>query len=789
MARLTFRQGILQHYSSSSVTQRFLQINNGYVNLICAQQSFKVTVIDRENNYLFEETKNVLEAWGPFDLGNEYWLYLDYDIVTGERTFGHTDYEPIIAQKSPNNVNNGQMWFNTITKEWFEWNGVAWFKVLRVFACKLDTLLIPRSMSMRAPSFIGSQVGLDEPCIAGKLVYDNQDKPIKKLDGTFFTTEDLFVLGIPQGTSLISSLKLSNVVLRAKANMPLAAFQVVEYHDFNKVVSASPFSSATKVYGITNQSAEAGSEITFVLDGIIFNEDWDWTNEGAEINDPVYIDDFGVIQATPAIPGQQPVGTVISDREIIFDPSKFNKGSGTNVNVNSILDLSDTPNTFENYAGYALTVNVNEDGLELSPLNPNGSVWGNITGSIANQSDLHDELQNIKSDIQNNASLTNSILTDLLTHEHSLNQITDFNMNDFATYDQGLLADTALQPNDDISKLVNDVGYLTSETDPVYLSEKGQPHGVPILDFNGKIYSNYLPSITVNDTFVAQNEPSMLALPATSGDIAVVLDQNKTYILQGTDPTILGHWQELLTPTSSVLSVNGYNGNVVLTSSDVGAAATFHTHSIHDLLDVSNIAPSSNNQVLKWNGIDQYVPDVIQSDDISDLLSVINTEINTISLSQLTDVNLQTPPTDGNILSWNNSAQEWTPTLVREDLIGTIFGKTGSNEIKFVYATNKQSFVVKNSINGDHVARAVVGATDNVILNIMHVDSNNTETLVGTINFNSSGSPVVSNYQMGDILIPSDFTLSFGDLLTVVNPNAEDDTLETITFTLESYIV
>jgi hypothetical protein len=40
----------------------------------------------------------------------------------------------------------------------------------------------------------------------------------------------------------------------------------------------------------------------------------------------------------------------------------------------------------------------------------------------------------------------------------------------FATSVQGLLADSAIQPGDDISELTNDAGYLTTETDPVFVA-------------------------------------------------------------------------------------------------------------------------------------------------------------------------------------------------------------------------------------------------------------------------------------------------------------------------------
>jgi len=56
----------------------------------------------------------------------------------------------------------------------------------------------------------------------------------------------------------------------------------------------------------------------------------------------------------------------------------------------------------------------------------------------------------------------------------------------------------------------------------------------------------------------------MLALTAQIGDVAVRTDVNKSFILTATPATTLGNWQELLTPTDSVLSVDGSTGAVSL---------------------------------------------------------------------------------------------------------------------------------------------------------------------------------------------------------------------------------
>jgi hypothetical protein len=56
-------------------------------------------------------------------------------------------------------------------------------------------------------------------------------------------------------------------------------------------------------------------------------------------------------------------------------------------------------------------------------------------------------------------------------------------------------------------------------------------------------------------------------------------DVNKTFILAGTDPTNIAHWQELLTPTDAVTSVAGRAGAVTLVSADITDATSAATAS------------------------------------------------------------------------------------------------------------------------------------------------------------------------------------------------------------------
>lgn len=116
----------------------------------------------------------------------------------------------------------------------------------------------------------------------------------------------------------------------------------------------------------------------------------------------------------------------------------------------------------------------------------------------------------------------------------------------------------------------------------VPLTQRAAPNGVATLDAAGRLPSAQVPPIAVTDTFVVASQTAMLALTAQVGDLAVRTDQNRTYALRVGPATTLANWQELRTPTDSVLSVNAQTGAVALGAADVGAAAAEHD-SVHDV--------------------------------------------------------------------------------------------------------------------------------------------------------------------------------------------------------------
>ena len=95
-------------------------------------------------------------------------------------------------------------------------------------------------------------------------------------------------------------------------------------------------------------------------------------------------------------------------------------------------------------------------------------------------------------------------------------------------------------------------------------TQKGVANGLAELDGNGLVPTHHLPALAISETFVVASQAAMLALTAQIGDVAVRTDVNKSFILTATPASTLANWQELLTPTDAVLSVDGSTGAISL---------------------------------------------------------------------------------------------------------------------------------------------------------------------------------------------------------------------------------
>ena len=143
-------------------------------------------------------------------------------------------------------------------------------------------------------------------------------------------------------------------------------------------------------------------------------------------------------------------------------------------------------------------------------------------------------------------------------------------------------------------------GLTVALTDVEYTTNKGTSGGYATLDGSGLILYEELPQIAITSTYVVASSAEQVALDAQEGDVAVRTDENKSYIHDGGIAGDMTDWQELLTPTDTVLSVNGYVGAVTLAASDIGSTAGNVQTDVNALS--AAISPSQDHTVLLDSG-------------------------------------------------------------------------------------------------------------------------------------------------------------------------------------------
>lgn len=178
----------------------------------------------------------------------------------------------------------------------------------------------------------------------------------------------------------------------------------------------------------------------------------------------------------------------------------------------------------------------------------------------------------VNSDISASAGIALSKLaTDPLARANHTGTQTASTISDFDTQVRTSRLDQMAQPTFDLNfnaKKLTNIATPTNTGDAVTLGylngQKGVANGIAELDGNGLVPTHHLPALAISETSVVASQAAMLALTAQVGDIAVRTDLNKSFILTATPASTLGNWQELLTPTDAVLSVDGGTGAISL---------------------------------------------------------------------------------------------------------------------------------------------------------------------------------------------------------------------------------
>lgn len=308
-----FRQGIVRHQVDSNSNPAYLQKVNGgqHISLIISPIPAIVTFAHGSTDYLYEETRTVSQAWGPFTTPDDKWLYWDLDILTGVRTFGSTHLIPLTTPVPPTNPQNDQHWFDIPNSMMNVWNGVRWVNKIRCFAGKYD------NSSIIIPNGPGSQVGLNSPTNSGFILFDDDEKPIRKWKrdntGHFLTTETPIITH----ASRVSNVVLDGTTKTCQAAENIPQWSIVSFSDNDQIVLASYLDQTKPAAGIVKWNMNTGDSGIIHTSGYITNNNWDWTYPPST---PLFVGTSGQITTTvPQVGSIQRIGMIVNSTTIFID--------------------------------------------------------------------------------------------------------------------------------------------------------------------------------------------------------------------------------------------------------------------------------------------------------------------------------------------------------------------------------------------------------------------------------------------------------------------------------------
>lgn len=132
-------------------------------------------------------------------------------------------------------------------------------------------------------------------------------------------------------------------------------------------------------------------------------------------------------------------------------------------------------------------------------------------------------------------------------------------------------------------QLLFDWDYNSLSNQPVLWTAASKDVGtsvgeIPVVGSNWKIDSSIVPTV-ISDIYTVTNASDLTSLSnAVKWDYWIVTSESKTYILSADPYSVLSNWVEMLSPTSSVSSVNTKTWAVTLTTSDIAVGDTSHQY-------------------------------------------------------------------------------------------------------------------------------------------------------------------------------------------------------------------
>ena len=309
--QLTFRHGILRRQTDILNTPTFLRKSSpagNYIDLIVSPDPTVFVISHGESNYLIEESKTVIQAWGPFPaLGQTQYLFWDVSLLDGSITRGFTLLPLMVTGNTPPTPAIDQHWFDLNDMVMKVWNGSKWTIKLRLFAATYD------SNAIILPFPIGTQVGITNvENKAGNIMLARDNKPLRNSVGEFVTTESSLTISHTSAESV----KFETAVIHASATEYIPKFSLVSFIGPRQMALASSANVNRQISGIVLEDFYTGEVGITVPSGIVRNDQWSFTP--SQIGKPIFCSTTGEVTLVPPTFGICQIAGQVHDIDTIY---------------------------------------------------------------------------------------------------------------------------------------------------------------------------------------------------------------------------------------------------------------------------------------------------------------------------------------------------------------------------------------------------------------------------------------------------------------------------------------
>lgn len=306
-----FRHGVVKQKKDAVGNPSSIIVDDGVFRLSASKTNvFTFTISHEKFDYLFDIDHENL-VW-EIESG-KWFLFLNVDFLTAKITTGKTQLPVFYTDIEPQNVSNGQHWYDVNDAIMRVYEDGVWKDTLRLFVGQSEGNKLTQLR-------VGSQFAAEPPIRPIYPLYDNFGYPMrvrrpKDKIGQMTGFQGSISKDLSKSRTLV---RLGDFLVGGAASTYLQSFCLVHLMPGKKVKFSDSTDPTNRVIGMVVDGASPNSLVDIKTFGFVKNENWDWSDD--QISKPLFSDGAGNVTTIPPDTGVlQQVGFVLSRDHIFLD--------------------------------------------------------------------------------------------------------------------------------------------------------------------------------------------------------------------------------------------------------------------------------------------------------------------------------------------------------------------------------------------------------------------------------------------------------------------------------------